>query len=40
MALRTRANLLQAAVTDGEPYAVVCWHALELVGMMRARGMA
>ncbi len=38
--LRARANLLREAVNDREPWGVVAHHAVELVEMMRARGMA
>lgn len=40
LAVKARANLLRQAVHDRETYGVVCHHAVELVGMLRARGMA
>lgn len=40
VALRTRARLLEESVTAGEPREVVAFHALLLLQMMRARGMA
>ena len=40
VALRARATLLRAAIRDSAPRIVVEWHAIELLGMMAARGMA
>jgi len=40
IALAARARLLRQAVHDREPWGVVAHHAVELVEMMRARGMA
>ena len=40
VALRTRAQLLEESCIAEEPREVVAFHALLLVGMMRARGMA
>lgn len=40
LAVKARANLLRQAVTDREPWGVLAWNAVELVEMMRARGMA
>lgn len=39
VALRTRARLLEESCVAEEPREVVAFHALLLVGMMRARGM-
>lgn len=38
--IKARANLLRQAVHDREPWGVVSFHAVELVEMLRARGMA
>ena len=40
IALVARARLLRQAVNDREPWGVVAHHAVELVEMMAARGMA
>ena len=40
VALRTRARLLEEACVADEPREMVAFHALLLVGMLRARGMA
>lgn len=40
LAVKARANLLRQAVHDREVYGVVCHHAVELVEMLRARGLA
>ena len=40
IALAARARLLRQAVNDREPWGVVAHHAVELVEMMAARGMA
>lgn len=38
--IKARANLLRQAVNDREPWGVLAWNAVELVEMLRARGMA
>ena len=40
LAVKARANLLRKAVNDREPFGVVCHHAIELLDMMAARGLA
>lgn len=40
VALRTRARLLEESCVAEEPREVVAFHAMLLVGMMKARGMA
>ena len=40
LALKARANLARRAVADREPWGVLANHIVELVEMMRARGMA
>ena len=38
--LRVRASLLRDAIRRSDPRIVVEWHAVELLGMLAARGMA
>ena len=40
VALRARAGLLRKAIADSDPRVVVEWHAIELLAMLAARGMA
>lgn len=40
VALKTRARLLEESIVADEPREVVAFHALLLLQMMRARGMA
>jgi len=40
VALRARAGLLRRAISEKEVYGVVCHHAVELLDMMEARGLA
>lgn len=40
LAVKARANLLRQAVHDREPWGVIAWNAVELVEMLRARGLA
>jgi hypothetical protein len=38
--VRARARLARQAVADREPWGVVAWHLVELVKLLKARGMA
>lgn len=38
--IKARANILRQSVADREPWGVIAWNAVELVEMLRARGMA
>ena len=40
VALNARARLLRESIRRSDPRIVVEWHAIELLGMLAARGMA
>lgn len=40
LAVKARANLLRQAVHDREPWGVLAWNAVELVELLKKKGLA